>query len=346
MAPIHITFDAEAQALLESVERRRNDLSTFQIPRLRACTGPLATQQAWAAEIREDIEQLAKQVEELDVLIDDQRTDRARTALKAKVDEHLKMLDGLRKDSRAAVLASKRAIDAQTRSQREELLLRSPSVREQVTPSNEKVTEDVLIKANNNVTDALQRTIGLMQKELEQSVLSSQLLESSTANLQSASQEHDMLNLLIGTSKQLVTALEQTDWLDRVLIIAALVFFGLVVLFILKQRILDRGLRIAFWWTRFVPGLDGSRGRATGEKLKEVVTDVGAGTSLTSVVVAATAIPSTLASVLAVTATLPGHSIDVSQTEESVPLWGVASESAATADSGSTLVSEPVHVEL
>ncbi|KAG6377556.1 hypothetical protein JVT61DRAFT_15371 [Boletus reticuloceps] len=58
-----ITFDAEAQALLESVERRRNDLSTFQIPRLRACTGLLATQQAWAAEIREDIEQLAKQVE-------------------------------------------------------------------------------------------------------------------------------------------------------------------------------------------------------------------------------------------------------------------------------------------
>lgn len=45
----------------------------------------------------------------------------------------------LRKDSRAAVLASKRAIDAQSRSQREELL-RSPSVREQVMSSNEKVT--------------------------------------------------------------------------------------------------------------------------------------------------------------------------------------------------------------
>ena len=63
MAPIPTNFDADAQALLESVERRQNDLSTFQIPRLRACTGPLATQQAWAAEVREDIEQLAKQVE-------------------------------------------------------------------------------------------------------------------------------------------------------------------------------------------------------------------------------------------------------------------------------------------
>ncbi|KAF8439070.1 hypothetical protein L210DRAFT_3543385 [Boletus edulis BED1] len=301
MAPIHITFDVEAQALLESVERRRNDLSTFQIPRLRACTGPLSIQQAWAAEIREDIEQVAKQVEV------------TRSALRAKVDEHLKVLDGLilkglHKDSRAAVLASKRAMDAQTRSQREEHL-RSPTVREQATSSNEKVTEDVLIKANNNVTEALQRTIGLMQKELE----------------------------------LLVTALEQTDWLDRVLIVSALVFFGLVVLFILKQRIHDRGLRIAFWWMWFVPGLGGSRGQATGEKLKQVMMDDGAGTLLTSVVVAATAVPSTPASLSAATATLSGH---VSQTEESVTLSSVVSESAATADSGSTLVSEPAHVEL
>ena len=63
MAPIPTTFDAEAQALLEAVERHQNDISTFQIPRLRACTGPLATQQAGAAEVREDVEQLAKQVE-------------------------------------------------------------------------------------------------------------------------------------------------------------------------------------------------------------------------------------------------------------------------------------------
>ena len=37
------------------------------------------------------------------------------------------------------------------------------------------------MKANNDVTEALQRTIGLMQKELEQSVLSSQFLGSGTS---------------------------------------------------------------------------------------------------------------------------------------------------------------------
>lgn len=38
------------------------------------------------------------------------------------------------------------------------------------------ISEDALMQATNDVTEALQRTIGLMQGELERSVLSSQLL--------------------------------------------------------------------------------------------------------------------------------------------------------------------------
>ncbi|KAJ8595855.1 hypothetical protein M405DRAFT_806476, partial [Rhizopogon salebrosus TDB-379] len=247
-----------------SIERHHNDLTAFLIPRLRACAGPLVTHQVWAAEVREDIEGLARQVEELDVLVDDQRTERARRELRTRVEVFRDSLTNLRKDSRAALLASKHAIDAQSWSLREELL-RSSSLREKCTSSSsEKSAEDTLTKANRGVTEALQRTIGLMQKELEHSVLSTQLLESSTATLQSASTAQDTLNLVIGTSKQLITVLEKTDWLDRVLIISALVFVGLVVLFILKSRIIDRGLRIAFFWTRLLPS---SSARAGGEVL-------------------------------------------------------------------------------
>jgi len=77
--------------------------------------------------------------------------------------------------------------------------------------------------------------------------------EGSTASLKATSVTHDLLTGLLGTSKRLVTALEKADWLDRILIFATLAFFALVVLFILKQRIVDRGLRIAFWWTRLLP---------------------------------------------------------------------------------------------
>jgi protein transport protein SEC20 len=79
--------------------------------------------------------------------------------------------------------------------------------------------------------------------------------DASTASLKATSTTHDLLTGLLGTSKQLVTALEKADWLDRILIFAALAFFVLVVLFILKQRIVNRGLRIAFWWTRFLPSI-------------------------------------------------------------------------------------------
>jgi len=85
-----------------------------------------------------------------------------------------------------------------------------------------------------------------------------------------------VLTGLLGTSKQLVTALEKADWLDRILIFAALTFFVLVVLFILKQRIVDRGLRIAFWWTRFLPSI----GRSDSPfDAKEVIADKAAVTS-------------------------------------------------------------------
>jgi len=109
------------------------------------------------------------------------------------------------------------------------------------------------MKANSDVTDALRRTIALMQAELERSVLTTQMLDTSTSTLRSTSLQHDTLTTIMSTSKHLITALEKSDWLDRMLILSGFGFFLLVVLFIVKERLLDRGLRIAFWWTRFIP---------------------------------------------------------------------------------------------
>ncbi|KAH9899354.1 Sec20-domain-containing protein [Cubamyces lactineus] len=257
MPPLPSALDEETADLIASIERRQKDLSDFQIPRLRQCTGPLALQQQYAAELRDDLDVLAKQVETLDVAVEDQRTERARRELRQVVDEFKACLTRLRKDMRAAVLASKRAIDSQQTSRRDELLRSSALSEKQQQSLNEKVTEDALMKANNEVTEALQRTIGLMQGELERSVLSTQLLESSTTALKSTSSTHDVLSSLMSTSKHLITALEKADWMDRMLVLAGLIFFVLVVLFILKQRLVDRSIRIAFWWTRFIPDFSG-----------------------------------------------------------------------------------------
>jgi protein transport protein SEC20 len=108
-----------------------------------------------------------------------------------------------------------------------------------------------------------------------------------------------MLTGLLGTSKQLVTALQKADWLDRILIFAGLAFFILVVLFILKQRVLDRGFRIAFWWTRFLPNLErgDSQLGVKEDMMEKGITTTQSVTSVASSVVASTV--TTLASQVA-----------------------------------------------
>ncbi|KAJ6488034.1 Sec20-domain-containing protein, partial [Mycena sanguinolenta] len=270
MPPLPNTFDEETLQLIAAAQRHEKDLTGFQIPRLRSCRGPLSLQQDLAAELRDDIDTFARQIETLDVLVDDQKGSKNRRELKAIVDDFNENLANLRRESRTALLESKRTIDSLSKSNREELLS-SSAVSEKRDSNNEKVTDDALMAASDNVTEALQRTMALMEGELKRSVLSAQMLADSTATLRSTSSAHDTLTGVMDTSKQLITALEKSDWLDRVLIFAALLFFILVVLFILKQRIFDRGIRMALWWTRFVPDFSGDSELLSMEKGSAVV---------------------------------------------------------------------------
>lgn len=77
-------------------------------------------------------------------------------------------------------------------------------------------------------------------------------IETSTATIRSSTIQQEVLDTVIDTSKQLVKALEKADWMDRLVLLAAVLFFTIVVLFILKQRIFDRGMRVMFWWTRYI----------------------------------------------------------------------------------------------
>ncbi|EJF55892.1 Sec20-domain-containing protein [Dichomitus squalens] len=342
MPPLPSALDEETKNLIASLERRHKDLADFQIPRLRNCTGPLTLQQQYAAELRDDLDMFARQLETLDVAVEDQRTERARRELRQVVDELQAVLTRLRKDMRAAVLASKRAIDAQQSSRREELL-RSSVVKEKQT-LNEKVTEDAVMKATNDVTEALQRTLGLMQGELERSVLSTQLLESSTANLKSTSTTHDVLDSLMTTSKHLITALEKSDWMDRMLIFAGLAFFVIVVLFIIKQRLVDRGLRVALFWTRFVPDFSGDEALLAAEKgevpasLSLAASSVVSATVLTVVATASTVLLASSASSLegevlgSITSGVPTETVTSVHLDPSLPEGAYTTTSSSGAE--------------
>ena len=63
MPPLPTTLNDETKDLILSLQRRQKDLSEFQVPRLRACIGPLSLQQDLATELREDIETFTRQIE-------------------------------------------------------------------------------------------------------------------------------------------------------------------------------------------------------------------------------------------------------------------------------------------
>ena len=126
------------------------------------------------------------------------------------------------------------------------------------------------------------------------------------------------------TSKHLITALEKSDWLDRMLVFAGLAFFVLVVAFILKQRIVDRGLRIAFWWTRFIPDFSSDEellnmNMEEAKVAASAVTGTVVSVSL-AVAVAAASASSTLAPVLASSSYVgePSLSVDSKATPTSL----------------------------
>jgi protein transport protein SEC20 len=257
MPPIPATevqfSDPEVIHALETLQQRDAYLTNNSIPHLSAlspASTPLREQQRLAQELREDLEDYGRRVELLEQLVEDLDTEKERRRGRDVVLQWADRFANLKKDARAALLASKKAIDEHARSRRDELL--GSTVYSQEKRPDES-TDDALMRTTASLTEALRRTEARLKSELDRSVLSTQLLTSQTSTLKQASNEHSRLTYLLDTSKNLITALEKTDWLDRMLIMAALALFLLTCAWIIKVRVFDRAVKIAFWWVKYMP---------------------------------------------------------------------------------------------
>ncbi|CAE6461741.1 unnamed protein product [Rhizoctonia solani] len=221
MPPVASPLFIEAQTAHEGISRRLRDLNEFQIPRLRECKGPLTLQQQFAAELRDDTEAITKRIEDFSTLAEDQERENERTQVRKWVTELYDELTRLKSESRAALLASKRAIDNDARSRRDELL-GSAALKEKRAADAEahkqRATDDKLMAASDDVTEALRRTTRLMQQELERSVLSTQMLQESSKTLRSTADTYTNLDNLMDVSQVLIKALQRADWMDRIII--------------------------------------------------------------------------------------------------------------------------------
>ncbi|KAK4052391.1 Protein transport protein sec20 [Microbotryomycetes sp. JL201] len=242
------TLPQELLALVASLTRRLTDLEQHQIPQLAQCKGPLTLHEQLAAEVRQEMTGMRKDVEELKLQVDDLDKARDRRAGADHVVAIQLRVETVTKQYRQAVIASKKLIDASgVLSARDELfssaakagaqevgkglggIARSSSTRGangDKGPSSGQGEDDALMSATSDVTEGLRRTLQLMQQEVDRSMMSNEML-------------------VLNTSKALITALERADLLDRLILLAAMLLFGLVCAWIFKRRVVNRGIRVA-----------------------------------------------------------------------------------------------------
>ena len=132
--------------------------------------------------------------------------------------------------------------------------------------------DDALMQATSDVTEGLRRTLQLMQQEVDRSMTSNELLgeirncrsramasedfrradscdpgatpESQTQTMQLTSNQYSTLSSLMNTSKSLITTLERSNILDRLVLFGAFAFFVAVCAHIFKKRVIDRGVHV------------------------------------------------------------------------------------------------------
>lgn len=285
--------------LKASLSRRLESIEGYSLVQLRECRGPLSLHAELVDAVRQDTSVIESQLEELALAAEDEETEHARREALSQLDILQARVNSIRKRVREAILTSKRKIDAQNASsQREELFKSANRTFASVKTVNGPTSkEDELMSATANVTDGLRRTRQLMEQELEKSSLSAQMLERSSQTLQLTTNQYTSFSDLLTTSKNIITTLEKADVLDRLLILAALVFFFLVCLLIIKRRIIDRGIRAASLVGRVAGGVGGvgKKGiKAVMHEAKQEAAQLSAA-SVSSAITAATTLAAAIA---------------------------------------------------
>ncbi|ORY97898.1 Sec20-domain-containing protein [Syncephalastrum racemosum] len=206
-----------------------------------------------ASLIRTDLRSLEDDIKRTRLMAEQEDNETAKAQVLKRLSQYETQYRQMQTTSRMALWQSKQRVDDQERKMRQELFMgrSGEDFTEQFELKRRGRThqEDRLMQASSDVTDALRRTSSLMQQELEKSSISATMLAESSKTLHSTYSEYQGFGSLMNISKRLVTQLEASDWLDRLLLMAGLAFFTLVVLYIIKKRTWDVGISWVSWLT-------------------------------------------------------------------------------------------------
>ncbi|KAI8823738.1 uncharacterized protein EV422DRAFT_368249 [Fimicolochytrium jonesii] len=224
----------QVQKQLDALTRAEISLQT-QITELAESAGPHMELLAMNDRIRAELKGINRGVENLRFLAEEEDRPSDAELIREKAAQHEEQYKRLQLSLRRSNLQAKANIDRAAAAEREELL-KGGTDRRQLR-MRKMADAAATAQASSELTDSLRQALGMMTAEVQKGVEITKAFDDSTKIMQKTSAEYRSLSMVIRSSRQLITKLQQRDWTDRLLLLFGLLVFSLTVLSILRRRL-------------------------------------------------------------------------------------------------------------
>ncbi|KAK9359884.1 Sec20-domain-containing protein [Lipomyces starkeyi] len=208
-----------------------------------------------ASKIHNQLREADILVEEADILVQDYADGGdgggSKSALAGKLHEVKEDLKLDRSSYRKAQILSRRTTQNTQRQERELLFASAKSHQRGSTTSSTPPVSNALRTAE-EATATLRRTHQLLEAEVARSALSLEVLDESNVALKKLTTQYTAFDVLLGTSRRVISVLEQADKWDRIYMLGAMGFLLVVLCWILWRRVFKGPVRLVIW--TFVKG--------------------------------------------------------------------------------------------
>ncbi|KAG0078029.1 hypothetical protein BGZ93_001000 [Podila epicladia] len=249
MPPINaLVLPGPVQTQIDALRKQYHGLDSL-IGRLKNLSGgTLAVQQELARNAREESKAIESKIEDLRLLSEEQDKEADRAMILLMLEKIETQFKQQQQSLRQAILISKQTIDKEAKSERELLLKGAKSAIElneiRRRGASKGNAGQYMLSTSKEQNESLTRTLQLMQQEVERTAHSAKIIDESSRTLRSTVNEYQTYDEVLKQGKNLIAKLSQADWIDRLLIGFGLLVFSLVVMYILKKRIADRGISL------------------------------------------------------------------------------------------------------
>lgn len=198
---------------------------------IRECTGPIDVLNRLNMEIAENMKMMKSSIDALEMLAREQDKESDQSEIMKDVHNYLKQFASNQVALRQANLTCQSLIDKRNK---EELFeTSSPSgPRRRVRADKESLS-----KQSSSITDRLVALNNMMSQQVKQSEESLHVLVNSSSTVLETKEEFKSMGSVIHQSKMLVRKYGRREVTDRVLIVIAVIFFFITVIYVVQKRL-------------------------------------------------------------------------------------------------------------